>query len=146
MDLQELDEIIAKLCPTLPGDCKRSKQKKEWMRQQARERLIKWASPKLNEYTKSGFATGGTVALPFNMAGAGSDHPDKQEVIINGDIIKNIVNAKWDSVSASSLGEPIPKIFVSPNVLRIPGARAWLDRNYPGRWEEGKEIDQKDIL
>lgn len=47
MNARSLDDIIAKAIPMLPGDCKRSKSKKEWMREEAKKRIIQWAANEL---------------------------------------------------------------------------------------------------
>lgn len=88
MNTQALDEIIARMIPILPGDCKRSKAKKEWMRQGARERLIAWALAAGAIYYRLRIdpqpQTGGTVSGPI-LAVVGTGIPDRNEEIIDAD-------------------------------------------------------------
>jgi len=92
MNTQALDEIIARMIPILPGDCKRSKAKKEWMRQEARERLIAWALAAGAIYYRLRIdpqpQTGGTVSGPI-LAVVGADGPDREEEIIPADKFKS---------------------------------------------------------
>lgn len=91
MNTQALDEIIARMIPILPGDCKRSKSKKEWMRQEARERLIAWALAAGAIYYRLRIdpqpQTGGTVSGPI-LAVVGTDNPDRKEEIVPVDKFK----------------------------------------------------------
>lgn len=104
MDTRSLDDIIAKAIPMLPGDCKRSKSKKEWMREEAKKRIIQWAElyvkamrdnikitlpdPATQDTNRTiTFASGGTISNPFER----HDVKDRPQKIIPKEVVDQLI-------------------------------------------------------
>jgi len=107
MNTQALDEIIARMIPILPGDCKRSKAKKEWMRQEARERLIAWALSAGAIYYRLRID-------PQHLAMIGDD--GKPEAVIDEEYIKKLT--QWPTKEQIELlyGKGTPATITVPDL------------------------------